>query len=261
MHPELTRGFPAFILAAVAVGTAVHVSLLYRERVPIRRVLFVFGLLVLSALVGAKAFSWWNDGPSIAMRLDAGLRYPGGAFGAIFAVVAFRRLLPAGFSAWRWADLLVPGTGFAMAVIRVDCFLSGCCGGRICNLPWALRFPRGSGVWQEQLAAGLIPFEAVLSREVHPLQVYLLIWSLFIGWLALRWARMRWPQGQAALAALALHELGKFGLEFLRFPAEPGVQLASLGVAVALGVMWFCRRRRLGSSEGLASALGSGSYG
>jgi phosphatidylglycerol---prolipoprotein diacylglyceryl transferase len=42
---------------------------------------------------------------------------------------------------------------------RIGCLLNGCCYGRACNLPWAIRFPEGNS-----MGAPTFP--------VHPTQVY-----------------------------------------------------------------------------------------
>ena len=39
------------------------------------------------------------------------------------------------------ADILAPSVALGYAVGRIGCLLNGCCFGRACELPWAIRFP------------------------------------------------------------------------------------------------------------------------
>lgn len=62
---------------------------------------------------------------------DIGTLYGGYASGAGFLAVLvlspmLRLTLPSGFSAMRWADLVVPAACIGLAAMRVCCFLSGC---------------------------------------------------------------------------------------------------------------------------------------
>ncbi len=91
----------------------------------------------------------------------------------------------------------------------------------------AIQFPHGSQPWQAQLRAGLLSPEAPLSLPVHPLQLYFALFSLALGVFALAWQSRKAYHGQVFLLYVALHGIGKFFLEFLRFGPLPHVQYAS----------------------------------
>jgi prolipoprotein diacylglyceryltransferase len=145
---------------------------------------------------------------------------------------------------------MVPGAAFALAVLRINCLVAGCCAGRISQLPWALRFPAGSPPWYAQTLAGRIPFDAAASLPVHPLQVYFLLLALALGILALWWLARRAYDGQLVLLFLALHEGGKALLEPLRQPPVPQLEVVSAAVAVAASLtllaVWARARVRAG---------------
>lgn len=119
--------------------------------------------LIAAAMVGAKLFHivffWddfivgWRANPVGALR--AGFVFYGGFVGATIATIVYARMraLPL----WKLADILVLSVALGHSLGRLGCFFEGCCYGRACDLPWAVRFPS----WHE---SGGIP--------VHPTQFY-----------------------------------------------------------------------------------------
>jgi phosphatidylglycerol---prolipoprotein diacylglyceryl transferase len=149
----------------------------------------------------------------------------------------------AGLSLRRLADVLaVPALVF-MAVVRIGCFLAGCCFGDLSGhlerlaavgdpavrqqlatvgwlsageAPWAVRFPAGSFAHRQHELLGLLEPGAKASLPVHPVQLYetaaLLILCVVVIWLRPRLARC----GDEALLVLASYAGLQFLLEFLR---------------------------------------------
>ena len=103
-----------------------------------------------------------------------GLAYYGGfIFASVYGLLYARKYR---LGRWRVADLAAPWIAFGLALTRFGCFLNGCCYGKVSHLPWAVRFPRGSSVWEAQHAAGLIGNGDPLP--VHPTQIYLALLDL-----------------------------------------------------------------------------------
>ena len=109
--------------------------------------------LIIGAIVGARALyviSYWREafaGEPIAeifMVWKGGLVYYGGLIGASLACILHLRMkkLPL----WKVADILAPSIALGCVFGRIGCLLNGCCYGRACNLPWAIRFPEGNQV-------------------------------------------------------------------------------------------------------------------
>jgi phosphatidylglycerol:prolipoprotein diacylglycerol transferase len=128
--------------------------------------------LIAGAVVGARFWyvvaywdhqfaqaPWWE----VFMVHHGGLVYYGGLVGAALAALWFlyRRRLPP----WRVADVLAPGISLGYAIGRLGCLLNGCCYGRACSLPWAVRYPADN-----PLGPPTFP--------VHPTQVYESLLSL-----------------------------------------------------------------------------------
>lgn len=71
---------------------------------------------------------------------NGGLVVYGALIGGGLALIAFvyRYRMPG----LALADLIAPSVVLGMALGRVGCFLNGCCFGDVCDLPWAVTFPK-----------------------------------------------------------------------------------------------------------------------
>lgn len=131
--------------------------------------------LLLGGIVGARTMfvvtywqdefvgkSWWE----IFMIQRGGLVFYGGLLGAALAVVIFAQVKK--LSLWKLADILAPSIALGSMFGRLGCLMNGCCFGRSCEMPWAIRFP-GDHITQGQ--------------PVHPTQIYdaLLNLALYLG--------------------------------------------------------------------------------
>jgi phosphatidylglycerol:prolipoprotein diacylglycerol transferase len=140
----------------------------------------------------------------------------------------------------RFADAALPFAGLGMAVGRIGCLLQGCCHGRLCDLPWAMRFPAGSEAWANHVARGLVPSASTHSLPVHPLPLYLMATGVVVTSLLL-WLRTR-PRlpGEIALLGVVLISWPAAALELVReqelyapVPLRSAIPLIVGGVALA----------------------------
>jgi phosphatidylglycerol:prolipoprotein diacylglycerol transferase len=253
MHPSVL-GIPAFLAVlpfAVAAGMAVPLTLARRRGVAGGRILLFLALTALVGLAGAKLYSLFERGDlgSHADELATGFRYPGGIIAILLALPLLRAVLPAGMSLPAMLDLIAPGIGVAMAIMRLHCLLSGCCAGAVCGYPWCLIYPHESPPFQHQMIAGLIAPSAPASLPLHPLPIYFMLASLGATALALWFLpRARWA-GQTFLLFLAVNEGAKAALELLRVPDAPLVRSGSLlvaAVAIAGLLIGGLRSQRVG---------------
>jgi prolipoprotein diacylglyceryltransferase len=251
MHPQLFgfRSYTLFATAAVAAGVGTTLWLGVRAGLPWRRFLALQVVLALIGLAGAWGYGLIDSvlHPYLESHVRYGtLRYPGGviAWLAAFVLLAPRICRP--FSLATLGDLASPGIGVAMAIVRVGCFLNGCCYGTVTTLPWGVQFPRSSKAWSAQFLAGLVPFGAQWSLPVHPLEFYFGGWSLAVAAYLLWFLPRRRYEGQVLLLFLALHEGGKAALELLRGPHPlPHLIIPSLAVSLLATAVLLAR----GTSE------------
>jgi len=151
-----------------------------------RRSALVMSLLVVSVLLGSKALYLieaslfpFDDYVPLHMRAAAhGFRIPGGILALGFAI-------PLGCGAlglpWRrFGDTVIPLAALALVLIRLGCYLNGCCFGRVSSLSWAVTFPPGSWAFWYHHTHGWIPPDATISLPVHPLQLYFVLVAIGI---------------------------------------------------------------------------------
>jgi len=161
------RGYGVMLLLAVLAGLAMASHQARRVGLDVEVIQSMAFWLILSGIVGARAFYValnWKDfaSPSIATTL--------GRIAAINigGIVVYGALL-AGFAALAWAcyqrklpllaiaDILTPAFLVGLAIGRIGCFLNGCCYGGICDPPeWGVRFPNGSPPYQHQEMMGAL---------------------------------------------------------------------------------------------------------
>ncbi len=244
--------YASFVALAVGVGIVVAAALLRHRGVDYQAIAAVLLIGCVASLGGAKLFSvverggfvWWEP----AWEMTHGFRYPGGLLGLLVAAPCIRRILPRDLGMMSVADGLAPTVAVSMAVVRIGCFLGGCCHGVPTSVPWSVRFPPTSPAWEAHIARGWIDESAAATVAVHPLQLYFVLSSaLLAGLLATVWRRSR-RDGDTFFVFLLADGLLKLGLEQLRL--EYRVTLAGAGaVAAAVGAMGLvanserCRRK------------------
>jgi phosphatidylglycerol:prolipoprotein diacylglycerol transferase len=103
--------------------------------------------LIIAGMAGGKLFhiiffwdefmdGWRQEG---LRSLREGFVFYGGFIGACLTTIAYARMkrLPL----WKLADVCAPSVALGHAFGRLGCFFNGCCYGKACSLPWAVRFP------------------------------------------------------------------------------------------------------------------------
>lgn len=131
--------------------------------------------LLLGGVLGARLLyiaTYWRESfagqpwTEVFMIQRGGLVFYGGLVGASLAVILFARWK--NIPLWKLADVLTPSIALGSVFGRIGCLMNGCCFGRTCDLPWAIRFPA------DHFTGGL---------PVHPTQIYdgLLNLTLYLG--------------------------------------------------------------------------------
>ena len=246
-------------LAAVAV-MLVSWFVLARLDLPVRSGLGVLVLALVAIPVGARLLAvvsrpqYYLDNPDqVLTRELVGFSLMGGLLLAVgVGLLACRRT---GIDPWRLADAFAPGLFVGLAVMRIGCFLAGCCFGVESTLPWAVQFPYGSPAFQHSQGGeadgsfGL--FGIVTAATVHPTQLYELVGSLGAAGLAGYLLHRRVTPGVAFLSAVIVFCLARLGNHFLRATSStdelPYLAYPVLYIAIAL-IAAALIRRRLGSA-------------
>ncbi|NLY49824.1 MAG: prolipoprotein diacylglyceryl transferase [Firmicutes bacterium] len=172
---------------------------------------------------------------------SGGLIFHGGLFLGVIVggILAWRYRL--GF--WETGDVLVPFLAAGYGLVRIGCFLNGCCYGRPSSLPWAVAVP-------------------ILSDGVlrHPAQLYAAIMGLILGAVLLWFFRRRPFPGAVFLAYAFGSALERIIEDFFRdtlmytqsLTLAQLVSLMIMAAAVALYIVrwrYFCRAKHLGTNS------------
>jgi phosphatidylglycerol:prolipoprotein diacylglycerol transferase len=228
-----------------------------------RAVVLVTGSVV-AGLIGARlldvALDWgaYALEPSRITALEpAGFALAGGFAGACAAALALALWFEA--SPGALADRLVPAVASGLVLMRIGCFLNGCCPGEVTQLPWGVTFPYGSTAWSNQVLSGQGGMLGLVGQvePVHPAQIYeagaAMLCAVFAVWVGRRGA----PTGAAAL----VFATGLLAFRILNGairPDTPGATLphelllAGYAMAAAVAGLLLVARVRRGSSALLA---------
>lgn len=167
---------------------------------------FVF-ISVISGFIGARLFyvlqhpAEFSHNPLEIFALwEGGLIFYGGLVLGFAVLWAYARKNKITFAAMM--DFILPYGALVHAFGRLGCFFNGCCYGKACDLPWAVRFPD-------------------MVERVHPAQLYEAAANLAIFAFLLGLYRRRPPQGTVMSSYLILYGAVRFAVESVR-SGNPG---------------------------------------
>ena len=166
------RGYGVLLLVAVASGVGLSVIRARRRGIDPELILSLATWLFVSGILGARVFfviEYWQDFlrpsaknpelvPTLLSILDVtkgGLVVYGAMIAGGLALLVFVRKHR--FPALAMTDLIAPSVVLGMAIGRLGCFMTGCCFGGVCSLPWAVEFPYKSPPYIQQVERGQLP--------------------------------------------------------------------------------------------------------
>jgi len=186
------------------------------------RILDLGPWLILGAVAGARTLyvvTFWREEfagqpfGAVFMVWHGGLVYYGGLVGASLSFILYTRLKKAAL--WRIADVLTPSIALGQAFGRLGCLLNGCCYGRACDLPWAIRFPADNA-------------DHAPTYPVHPTEIYESVLNLGLyGLLAWLFRRKNFD-GQVFAVYLTGYAVVRSFVELFRGDYPPGQYVGGL---------------------------------
>jgi phosphatidylglycerol:prolipoprotein diacylglycerol transferase len=172
---------------------------------------------IVTGIIGARltyvAFHWgqYSDNPiSIINPFGpegfgiSGLILYGGLIPAL--AVGFLYIRRHRLPFWRTADAFAPSIASGIFLVRMGCFLNGCCFGKPSQLPWAMGFPPDS-------PAGFV----FPHTPIHPTQLYSSAYGLIIFGLLLFLERFKKFDGFTFWLLLAFYAVTRFLVDFARY--------------------------------------------
>lgn len=233
--------FGPFYASAFLVSYLVSAWVGYRRGWPPAAWLLVLAAAGIGGALGTRIFSLGIADLQVLLTdgvlPEAGTRrIPGAVAGALLAAVGARWALGLRQSI---LDPLAYGGLAALAVVRVGCFLAGCCFGTPTEAPWGLTYAEGSFAHGFHLAHGIVEAGAAAPHPVHPIPLYDIAFALLgLALLPALGRRLRQP-GSLCWAAVGGYAACRFVQDVARaneveaFAGLTAVQLACAMAAVA----------------------------
>jgi len=161
-------------LATVVIGGIIFAA---RRGFDRKKVTIIMLVMLVSSVVGARLLNalvnfpayWENPAKLFAFDASGFSLYGGIAMAIISGLISchFLRL-----NIFKLGDTLIPFLGIGIGIMRIGCFMNGCCFGKETDLPWGVHFPFLSPAHLYQLSNGGSFLEV---DGVHPTQLYELV--------------------------------------------------------------------------------------
>jgi phosphatidylglycerol:prolipoprotein diacylglycerol transferase len=247
-YPVSSYGF--FMMIGHLAGVAALLWIARAYRLPLGALIDMVIAVVIGGVIGARlgyAYNHWNEfsaAPASLFSLwKGGLSFYGGfppAFFAFLLVLRWRRL-----PFFAVSDLVCPVLPFSLGLVRIGCFLQGCCYGAPTEVPWAVTFTS----FESKVPSPL------LHLHLHPTQLYeaAFLFLLAAG-LAFAQRRNRLPPGMLATFSIFAYAVYRLIADQYRGDIDRnfwGVQwlgatqaAAMVGILSAPVVLWLCWRAR-----------------
>lgn len=155
----------------------------------------------------------------------------------------------ADFSFAASTDYLVPHLGISIFIMRIGCYLNGCCHGKVTDVPWGVTVPLFSPAHLAQIIEVRDVF-SLAPKTVHPTQVYEMIAALAAAMVAFLVNRKKLKAGMtAAVFALVLSTGRLIVFNFRVFPVAGEVSNffrgpLIYGAIIILSSWWIIKNRR-----------------
>jgi len=190
----------------------------------------LFFVILVSAIVGARFlyvlinFDAFRSNPLEIFKIwNGGLVFFGGfiaAVGAAFFLLKMKKMPIA-----KTADIIAPGIALGHSIGRFGCLFAGCCYGKACDLPFAIKFTNPDGL-------------APLNVYLHPTQIYMVLSNFFLFFILMWLQKRKRFHGMVFLFYIMLYSAFRSGIEFFRgdFRGDFFFEFLSLSQGIGLVV-------------------------
>jgi phosphatidylglycerol:prolipoprotein diacylglycerol transferase len=239
--------YTLFAALGVLAGTILAIVMLRRERLNPLRSLVMMLCMAVCFLPGARLWNYLANPGAYGKTLFllsikmTGFSLYGGILGAFIALLCIAWLYRR--NPWPLLDALVLPSAAAFALVRVGCYLNGCCGGISTFSFLGVHFPQKAN--STGLLPNSIPFLGdIADMPVYPTQIFELLLAL-LGLIPALWLyfRKRAPTGVPFLVYGIWFTAMRWGILYIRempYPSYvteiiyPVIYAAVIGCGVAL---------------------------
>jgi phosphatidylglycerol---prolipoprotein diacylglyceryl transferase len=199
-----------------------------RQNIPLKHIYIIitFGLLlglILAKITDVIGRPEIYQGHMGRIFNPAGMRAPGIIVGLL--IVKLLYCWWARISFWKVSDAIIPGVILGMAVIRIGCFLNGCCYGIESPVTWLSVTYSGNNS------------HAPLHVSLYAVQLYEALWGLVIFIILWSIRKKIQPSGSTYLLAVILYALGDFIIRVFR---QPDAVLMGIQIQQFVNIIMLC---------------------
>ncbi|MCF8067477.1 MAG: prolipoprotein diacylglyceryl transferase [Desulfobacterales bacterium] len=217
----------------VAIGFITGITIAKREA---RRIgedpnrimdLSFYGLV--ASIIGARLFyvitnpGMFKAAPMEIFKIwEGGLVFYGGFLGAAIVIFFYIRhfKMPLG----KTADILAPAIAIGHFFGRIGCFFAGCCYGKVCELPWAVKFTHPESL-------------APTGIFLHPTQLYSALNNIIIFAILWFYRNRKQTDGQVFCLYILLYGVSRSMIELLRDDFRGHIFFGILSVSQLIGLV------------------------
>ena len=237
MHPYLFRvgrvaigAYGTMLAFAFVVGVFFARRQARRAGISASKMTHMLIWAIISGLMGARGLYVllnWESGDLLSMvnPMDpagfgrGGLIFYGGLLAGLAVGFGYMRIYH--MPVWKTADAFAPSIALGIFLVRIGCFLSGCCFGKPSEMAWAISFP-------EHSPAGYV----FPHTPLHPTQLYASLYGLTIFVLLLFLERFRRFDGFTFWLFIMLYSMARFLVDFVRYYETSMVMFELKGISL-----------------------------
>jgi len=245
---ELTiSSYNFFFMAGIYIGVIIFYLEVKRKKWDIENLMFSMSGCFLGAMIGAIFFNTILFGSSntiekIGTLNIEGMSVLGGILGGFIGVEIFKKIVGHKDSTGDAFAIAIP---IGHAIGRIGCFLSGCCFGKVCDLPWAATYPLNSIPFLIHKNANLLSETATTSLAIHPIPIYEIIFNVILFIILIKIRDYFTVNGALFRFYIFSYCVFRFFEEFLRADTGDsfflGLKIIQINLIISIGliVYWF----------------------
>jgi prolipoprotein diacylglyceryltransferase len=217
-NPESIFAF--FYVLSFAVTFMLIIIFSIRQKIPVWSVLLMLTTMSLFTIIGSRFITipvneWGSVLRSGDYTENTGRSAIGGLLFGLATLLFSVRILGLSKNVLNMYAWIAP-IGFGIQ--KIGCFFNGCCYGKPSDLPWSVQYTTGTSAHFHHFINGIIDEKAAFSLNVHPVQLYEVIFLFGIAYIVWRTKDFWKKSGSSLLFSLLLFFIFRFSLEFLRDP-------------------------------------------
>lgn len=192
--------YRVFMFLSIGLAMVVSIPIFNKLKYSKRYIGVVLTSIVSSFIIGARVFNYivnYKEYVKAGNRIWEfgfwGFSLYGGLIGTLLAVVVIHRVIRKDF--WLFLDYSCIPFSIAFIMMRIGCFLNGCCYGKFTKLPWGIPLSER----KQATLAFIIGKQSAFNLRVHPTQVYELLCVLVVLPIIIRLVKKNIKSGLVAI--------------------------------------------------------------